>query len=73
MKALEDGWIWTDMSKWRAAVDRRLEEVYLITIVDAGIDDEFLKSHWADKQSPFDFVQWYGNRYDLDPKSAFGL
>jgi hypothetical protein len=75
MKTTEDGWIWTDISfdKWRAAVDRRLEEVYLITIIDAGLDDEFLRSHWEDKEPPFDFVQWYGNKYDLDPKSAFGL
>jgi hypothetical protein len=44
MKTIKDGWTWEEMSfaKWRTAVDRRLEEIYLITINDAGVDDEFL-------------------------------
>jgi hypothetical protein len=32
-----------------------------------------LKSHWEMKQSPYEFVEWFGNKYDLDPKSAVGL
>ena len=59
--------------KWREVVDRRLYEIYLITIADAGIDDERLRSHWQMKQPPFEFVEWFGTKYDLDPKSAFGL
>jgi hypothetical protein len=75
MKAFKDGWTWTEVgfTKWRAAVDRRLEEIYLITIDDAGIDDDLLMSHWEDKEPPFEFVLWFGNKYDLDPKSAIGL
>jgi len=74
MKKLKDEWAWTEISfaKWRAAVNRRLKSVYAITINDAGIDNEFLTSHWEMKQSPFEFVEWFGNKYDLDPKSAFG-
>jgi hypothetical protein len=75
MKAHQDGWSWTEIgfADWRGAVDRRLEEVYLITIDDAGIDEERLSSHWQMKQPPYEFVEWFGNKYDLDPKSAFGL
>jgi len=50
-----------------------LKDVYVITINDAGIDDEFLKTHWEMKQSPYEFVEWFGIKYDLDPKSAFGI
>jgi hypothetical protein len=75
MKKLKDEWAWKDIrfAKWRNGVNRRLKEIYLITINDAGIDDEFLTSHWEMKQSPYEFVEWFGNKYDLDPKSAVGL
>jgi hypothetical protein len=75
MKEIEDEWTWAEISfsKWRAAVDQRLKNIYVITINDAGIDDEFLTSHWEMKQSPHEFVEWFGNKYDLDPKSAVGL
>ena len=75
MKELNDGWLWAEISlvKWRNAVNRRLKEIYVITISDAGIDDAFLKSHWEMKQPPYEFVEWFGNKYDLDPKSAVGL
>lgn len=75
MKHLKDEWVWTDISfaNWRNAVDRRLKDIYGITINDADMDDEFLTSHWEMKQSPYEFVGWFGNKYDLDPKSAFGV
>jgi len=73
MKKLKDEWAWTEISsaKWRAAVNRRLKSVYAITINDAGIDDEFLTSHWELKQSPFEFVEWFGTKYDLDSVSSY--
>jgi hypothetical protein len=75
MKSSKDDWEWreTSFTKWRVAVNRRLKDVYVITINDAGIDDEFLKTHWEMKQSPYEFVEWFGIKYDLDPKSAFGI
>jgi hypothetical protein len=75
MKTAEDNWAWKEVSfaKWRRAVNRRLKDIYVITIDDAGIDDDRLLSHWQMKQSPYEFVEWFGNKYDLDPKSAFGL
>jgi hypothetical protein len=74
MKKQKDDWAWAEISfaKWRVAV-KRLKEIYVITISDAGIDDEFLKSHWEMKQSPYEFVEWFGIKYDLDEKSTFGI
>ena len=71
----KDYWTWEEISfqEWRNAVDRRLEDIYITTIYDTGIEDESLMSHWEMKQSPWEFVAWFGNKYDLDPKSAFGL
>lgn len=75
METAEDGWEWKEVSfaEWCAVVDRRLEGIYLVNIDDAGIDDERLSSHWQLKQSPYEFVEWFANKYDLDPKSAIGL
>jgi hypothetical protein len=53
---------------WRDAVDQRLHQIYCITIEDAGIDEEYLIDHWQSNEAPFDFVEWFGNKYDLDPK-----
>lgn len=73
--AMKDNWTWEEITfrKWRSAVGRRLEDIYLITINDAGIDEEMLSSHWKMKQSPYEFVEWYAIKYDLDPKYAVGL
>ena len=75
MKELDDKWAWADIgfAERREAVDSRLKDIYLITIDDAGIDDEFLTSHWEMKQSPYEFLEWFGSKYDLDPKFAVGL
>jgi hypothetical protein len=54
-------------SEWRDAVGQRLLQIYCITIEDAGFDEEYLISHWQSNEAPFDFVEWFGNKYDLDP------
>jgi hypothetical protein len=54
-------------SEWRDAVDKRLHQIYCITIEDAGIVEEYLIGHWQSNEAPFEFVQWFGNKYDLDP------
>ena len=59
--------------KWRDVADRRLKDIYLIDFDDAGVDDNYLASHWEAKQSPYEFVEWYALKYDLDPKYAVGL
>ena len=58
---------------WRDAVYQRLLQIYCITIEDAGFDEEYLINHWQSNEAPFDFVEWFGNKHDLDPKSAVGL
>jgi DNA-binding transcriptional MocR family regulator len=75
VKKSGDNWAWeeTTFPRWRSAVNRRLRDIYVITIDDAGIDNEMLTSHWQMKQSPYAFVECYGIKYDLDPKNAFGV
>jgi hypothetical protein len=51
---------------WRAAVDRLLQEIYCITIEDAGFDEGYLSRHWASSETPSEFVDWFGNKFDLD-------
>jgi hypothetical protein len=51
---------------WRAAVDRQLNEIYCISIEDAGFDEKYLDRHWRSNETPADFVEWFGNKYDLD-------
>ena len=58
---------------WRDAVDGRLHQIYYITVEDAGIYEECLVEHWQSNEAPLDFVEWFGNKYDLDPISSFFL
>jgi hypothetical protein len=54
---------------WRDKVDKHLHQIYCITIEDAGFDEQYLIDHWQSNEAPFDFVEWFGNKYDLDPIS----
>jgi hypothetical protein len=56
---------------WRVAVDIRLHQIYCITIADAGIDEEYLIDRWSPDEEPLDFVEWFGNKYDLDPIPSY--
>jgi hypothetical protein len=56
--------------EWRDAVDRRLHRIYCITIEDAGFNEDYLINHWQSKEAPADFVEWFGNKYDLDPRPS---
>jgi hypothetical protein len=42
--------------RWRAAVDHQLNEIYCITIEDAGFDEEYLDCHWKLQESPADLL-----------------
>jgi len=53
-------------SDWRKAVDERLKEIYYLTIEDAEIDEDYRVKHWESKGAAFEFVGWFGNKYDLD-------
>ncbi len=53
---------------WRSDVDQRFQKTYCITIVDVGIDDERLTRHWISNETPSEYVEWFGTKYDLDAK-----
>ena len=74
MESEQDSRKWKEQSypRWKLAVNRRLRKIYGITIVASGVDDEYLNVHWEMKQSPYDFVDWFGMKYDLDPVSDYG-
>jgi hypothetical protein len=65
------GWKEVSYSRWKTAVNKRLVAIYGITIVDSGVDDDYLTVHWEMKQSPYEFVEWFGTKYDLDPISSY--
>ena len=69
-----DDWKWHSptFASWREAVNHRLQNTYMITIEDAGIEDADLTSHWETKESPYDYVEWFALKYDLEPITSFG-
>jgi hypothetical protein len=52
---------------WRGAVDQLLQQTYCITLEDAGFDEEYLTSIWQSGEAPFEFLEWLGSKYALDP------
>jgi hypothetical protein len=54
---------------WRDAVDMHLHRIYCITIEDAGFGEDYLMDHWQSNEAPVEFVEWFGNKYDLTPRS----
>jgi hypothetical protein len=65
----KDEWAWTDFDfeEWRRAVDKWMLDIYVITINDSGVDDEYLMAHWQMKQSPYEFVEWFGIKIRSNP------
>ena len=55
---------------WRVAVDRHLDATYCITIEDAGLDEDRLLRHYRTNESPRNFVEWFGDKYDLSPNDS---
>ncbi len=57
---------------WRKAINERLSEIYCITAEDAGFVEEYLVSqHWQSNEKPLEFVEWFGNKFDLDPLPSY--
>jgi len=40
----------TPYRDWRDAVDKRLHQIYCISIDDAGFEEEYLISHWQSNE-----------------------
>lgn len=60
-------------SDWRTAVDKHLEEIYCISIEDAGFNENYLIKRWQLDEPALEFVEWFGNKYDLDCKATLLL
>ncbi len=59
--------------KWRKAIDLVMSETYGINSDDAGLDDDWLKNHWRTGELSKDFVDWFGQKYDLISKRDAGV
>jgi hypothetical protein len=60
-------------AQWRNTADLIMSDVYGIDTEDAGLDDEWLKSHWSSGDTPQGFVEWFGRKYDLTSKRDAGI
>lgn len=61
------------LDEFRYAVSRRMLTVYGIDWADACGDDEPLLRALDGDETPEEFVDWFGRKYDLDPLWLFGL
>ena len=59
--------------KWRQATDVAMSTVYGIDTNAAGLDDDWLKNHWQSGETPENFVEWFGRKYDLTSKQDAGI
>lgn len=50
---------------WRHLVDQYFEFNYLVTIEDVGTSDSELQKFWIAGQKPLEYVEWFGEKYDL--------
>lgn len=61
---------------WVAEVDRIMREEFCIDLSDAGADRADVLRYWMFDESPGDFVDWFGEKYDLitrDQWDPFGI
>ncbi|GIK79789.1 MAG: hypothetical protein H3C55_14380 [Pseudorhodoplanes sp.] len=56
---------------WKSSVDRLMKIRYCIDTDDAGLDDDQLSRYWTQMSYPFEFVDWYGSKYDLILASSY--
>ncbi len=50
---------------WVSEVDRIMLEEFCIDLSDAGADRSDVLRYWRRDESPTDFVNWFGEKYDL--------
>lgn len=50
---------------WVKEVDRIMLEEFGIDLSDAGADQADVLRYWKYDKSPADFVDWFGEKYDL--------
>ena len=57
--------------QYREAVSAEMQRVYGISWQDASGDSEPLERAQVAGQSPVDFVDWWGRKYHLIPKTEW--
>lgn len=57
-----------EFEAWRTLVNNLFTADYCASISDLGIDEDRLKSHYQEKESPESFVEWFAEKYDLTHK-----
>jgi hypothetical protein len=55
---------------YEAEVSRTMTKLYGITWHDASGERELLTKAIEAGRTPEEFVQWFGNRYDLEPRQT---
>jgi hypothetical protein len=63
----------TTFTEWRKTTDTVTSDIYGIDIDDAGLDDGWLEIHWRSGETPKNFVEWFGRKYDLTSKRNAGI
>jgi hypothetical protein len=62
-----------ELTEWRTTTDAVMSRIYGINTDDAGLDDEWLRSHWNAGETPDEFVRWFAQKYDLISKRSMGI
>lgn len=58
--------------QYRINAERYLETNYCITLSDAGINDDYIRSAFEDGEPEMEFIENFASKYNLDPKNPFG-
>lgn len=61
---------------WVREADRLMLEEFCIDLSDAGTDRSDVLRYWKFDENPADFVDWFGEKYDLitrDQWDPFGV
>ncbi len=58
-------------AKWRDRLDRYMIKKYALSIELSGWDDEKLRRHFDDGDTPEETVEFYAEKYDLVSREDF--
>ena len=60
-----------DFAKWRSRLDRYMIKKYALSIKLSGWDDQRLRRHFDDGDTPEETVEFYAEKYDLVSREDF--
>lgn len=58
----------TDLNKWIVEVEEKMIAQFALGIDGAGLDEAQLYKHFISGETPVDFVEWLGRKYDLEER-----